>query len=212
MPERGPVQFLLPFFRSRATPGWRLGLAVAFIALLGLLPGEESVFHRAKADLTQSLRQAAWTHALAGEPEQKPWPWDGASPSASPFVPRLGLSAAVLYDGSGQRSERKPFSRSWRAALAMDRHDPHLTPGDVAIGDGLPVTTAEGLTPAYQVTGRENLDAQGSATDASPAGASDPHLACPRHSSSFAGTLRFLIEGAHVDPLESQATIHERKL
>ena len=210
MPERGPVQFLLSFFRSRTTPGWRLGLAVAFVALLSLLPGEENVFHRAKAGITQSLRQAAWTHALAGEP-QKPWPWDDASPSASPFVPRLGLSAAVLYDASGQR-ERKPLSRSWRASLAMDRHDPHLASGDVAIGDGLPVTAAQGLTPAYQVSGRETLDAQGPATDASPAGASDPHLACPRHSSSFAGAVRFLIEGAHIDPLESQATIHERKL
>ena len=211
MPERGPVQHLLPFFQSRATRGWRVGLAVTFIALLGLVPGEESVFHKAKAGLTQSLRQAAWTHALAGEPERTSWPWDVAAPSAgSPFVPRLGLSAAVLYDGSGQRSELKPFSRSWRAF--MDRHDPHLVTGDVAIGDGLPVTAAKGITPAYQVAGRETLDAQGPATDALPAGASDPHLACPRHSSSFAGALRFLIEGAHIDPLESQATLHEQKL
>ena len=211
MPERGPVQHLLPFFQPRATRGWRVGLAVTFIALLCLVPGEESVFHKAKAGLTQSLRQAAWTHALAGEPERTPWPWDVAAPSAgSPFVPRLGLSAAVLYDGSGQRSELKPFSRSWRASL--DRHDPHLVTGDVAIGDGLPVTAAKGITPAHQVAGRETLDAQGPATDALPAGASDPHLACPRHSSSFAGALRFLIEGAHIDPLESQATLHEQKL
>ncbi|MGC2411018.1 MAG: hypothetical protein WA441_13760 [Methyloceanibacter sp.] len=211
MPERGPVQLLLPFFGSRVKPGWSLGLAVAFVALLGPLPGE-SVLHTAKLGLTQLLPQVAWKHALAGEPEHKAWPWDGASPVAYRTVPRLGLSAAVLYDGNGQRSERKPFSRSWRASLAMDRHDPHLALGDVAIGDGLPVTTAEGLTPAYQVTGRENLDAQGSATDASRAGASDPHLACPHHSSSFAGALRFLIEGAHIDHLESQATSHEQKL
>lgn len=210
MPERGPVQHLLPFFHSRPTLGWRVGLAVAFIAVLSLVPGEESVFHQARAGLTQSLRQAAWKHALAGEPERTPWPWDVFAPSAgSPTVPRLGLSAAVLYDGSGQRPEHKSFSQSWRAAL--DRQDPHLV-GDVAIGDGLPVTAASGITPAYQVSGAETADAQGPATDALPAGASDPHLACPRHSSSFAGALRFLIEGARIDPLESQATLHEQKL
>jgi hypothetical protein len=95
----------------------------------------------------------------------------------------------------------------------LDRQDPHLV-GDVAIGDGLPLPAANGITPAYQVSGQDTLDAQDSATDdALPAGASDPHLlACPRHSSSFTGALRFLIEGAHIDPLESQATLHEQKL
>lgn len=211
MPERGPVQHLLPFFQPRATPGWKVGLAVAFIVLLGLVPGEENVFKEAKAGLAQSLRQAAWKHALAGEPQQPTWPWDDAAPStASSIVPRLGLSAAVLYDAGGQRQEHTSFSRAWRAAL--DRQDPHLA-GDVAIGDGLPVTAANSITPAYQVSGQETVEAQSPATDALPAGASDPHLlACPRHGSSFAGALRFLIEGAHIDPLESQATLHEQKL
>src|SRR5690349_7845927 len=81
MPERGPVQLLLLFFRPRAGLGWRIGVAVGVIALLGLLPSEESVYHQAKDGIAQSLRQAAWKRALAGEPEGKSWPWSEATPA-----------------------------------------------------------------------------------------------------------------------------------
>jgi hypothetical protein len=219
MPERGPVQLLLLFFRSRVKPGWRLGLAVAFIAILGLLPGEESVYHRAQMGLAQSLRQATWKQALAGAPEQKSWPWDRASPwdgisqALSPIVPRLGLSAAALDDGSGaQRSGQQPISGSLRRSEVIDRHDPHLALGDVAIGDRITLTTANGLTHAYQVTGREILNAQDSAIDASPVGASDPHLPCSHPESALAGILRLIVEAVHADGLESQATSHEQRL
>ena len=53
MPERGPVQLLLHFLRVRPTPGWKIGLAVALVSTLALLPGEESLYHKAKAGLAQ---------------------------------------------------------------------------------------------------------------------------------------------------------------
>ena len=215
MPERGPAQLLLLFSRRRARPGWRLGLAVAFIALLGLVPGEEGVLHKAKTGLTQSFRQAAWKHALAGEPEQKPWPWDDTLPAANSVVPRLGLSAAVLYDVSGQRSERAPLSGpvgSSRTQVVLDRRDPHLDLGDVAIGDRITVTTADGRTQAYQVTGRQLVDGEGSAADASPAaGASVPRDTCPPPNSVVAGVLRIIIEAVHLDRAKP-ATSDEQKL
>jgi hypothetical protein len=94
MPKRGSVQLLLLFFR--ALPRARgVGVALACVALLGLLHGEGPGL---KADLAQSLRQSAWKHALAGEPAQAPWPWDDFAPAANPLVPRLGLSAAVLIN------------------------------------------------------------------------------------------------------------------
>jgi hypothetical protein len=72
MPKRGSVQFLL--LSSRI--GWRFGLAVAVIALLGLIPGEGGIYHQAKTELAQSLREAAWKRAIAGDQDEA-WPWDG---------------------------------------------------------------------------------------------------------------------------------------
>jgi hypothetical protein len=216
MSERGPAQLLLLFFRSSVRPGWRVGLAVACIALLGLMPGEEGVYHRAKIGLTQSFRQAAWKHALAGEPQPKPWPWeDTLLPAADPVVPRLGLSAAVLRELSGQRSELEPSSTqtaSARGPAALARRDPHLEVGDVAIGDRITVTTADGRTEAYRVTGRELVDGQWPAPDALPAGAGITREACSPSDSVIAGVLRLIIEAVHLDRGVNQAASDEQKL
>jgi hypothetical protein len=50
MPERGPVQFLLHFLRLRPARGWKIGLAVALVAALALLPGEESLYQKTGSD------------------------------------------------------------------------------------------------------------------------------------------------------------------
>ena len=134
MPKRGPVQLLLDFLRSRRAPGWKLGMAVTLVAALGLLPGEESLYQKASTGLAKSLREAAWKHALAGEPDSKPWPWDQASPSVYDAVPLLGLSAAVHCDDSVKPTG--PIPEPSREPQAIDAQDPHLAPNNVAIGDG----------------------------------------------------------------------------
>src|SRR6478609_4460489 len=141
MPERGPVQLLLHFLRWRQAPGWKIGLAVALIAMLGLLSGEGSLYQKATTGLAQSLREATWKHALAGEPESKPWPWDQASPAVFAAVPRLGLSAAVHCDTNSEHSEQTS------EPIAKDARDPHLAPDNVEISDG--------GANAVRVTGRE---------------------------------------------------------
>ena len=132
MPERGPVQLLLHFLRLRQAPGWKIGLAVALVATLGLLPGEESLYQKAKTGLAQSLRQAAWTHALAGEPQPKPWPWDQATPAVNSVVPRLGLSAAIHCDDA-KTSEQT--SEPARKPVGIDARDPHLASDDAGIAE-----------------------------------------------------------------------------
>lgn len=144
MPERGPVQFLLHFLHVRPAPGWRIGLAAALVATLALLPGEESLYQKAKAGLAQSLRQAAWDHARAGEPESKPWPWDHSTRAADSVVPRLGLSAAVQCDLNTKSSEQ--ISEPSRKPLGTDARDPHLASDDRGIAedaDAVGVTGAE---------------------------------------------------------------------
>jgi hypothetical protein len=128
MPDRGPLQFLLHFLRTRRASEWRIGLAVALAAALALLPGEESLYHKAKDGLAQSLRQAAWKRALAGEPESQSWPWEQATPANNPVVKRLGLSAAIHCDAGvkvpAQAAEpaRKP--------AGIEARDPHLATDD----------------------------------------------------------------------------------
>ena len=133
MPERGPVQFLLHFLRVRPTPGWKIGLAVALVSTLALLPGEESLYHKAKAGLAQSLRQAAWKHALAGEPEPKPWPWDHSTPAVNSVVPRLGLSAAVQCERDAKGSEQ--IAEPSRKPVGIDARDPHLASDETGIAE-----------------------------------------------------------------------------
>ena len=125
-----------PLPSLRQAPGWKIGLAVALVATLGLLPGEESLYQKAKTGLAQSLRQAAWTHALAGEPQAKPWPWDQATPAVNSVVPRLGLSAAIHCDDaktSEQISEPAPSRsgsthaiRIWRPTMPGSPRTPML--------------------------------------------------------------------------------------
>ncbi len=197
MPERGPAQLLLLFFRPRARLGWRIGLAVACIGLLGLLPGEESVYNKAKAGITQSLRQAAWTHAVGGEREARSWPWSETEPVAYARVPRLGLSAAVLHEKNGESSDLMP-SGSERSSVILDGRDPHL---NVAVGDRITVTRADGTRQAYRVTGWE-LFAEQPADETDNA---DPHY--QRVETPLGGSLRLMIEAEHADRLG-----HEHKL
>ena len=214
MPERGPVQLLLHFLRSRPAAGWRSGLAVTLIATLGLLPGEGSLYHKAKAGLTQSLRQAAWKHALAGEPEAKPWPWDHASPAVYSVVPRLGLSAAVHYEAGGQRSEQ--ISGTARTSITQDERDPHLALGDVAIGDRITVTTADGSTRPYRVTGRQVFDGQGvdsqTLEPGAPPATAAPAESCSPFESSISGALHLIIEAIQGDRPANLPANDEQKL
>jgi hypothetical protein len=172
--------------------------------MLGLLPGEESVYHQAKLEITQSLRQAAWKHALANEPTKRSWPWSNSLTTYSK-VPRLGLSAAVLHERADEPLRSK-LSAGKHSSVFLDGRDPHLNVG-VAIGDRITVTESDGTSQAYRVTGYELLDGQSrSGSD----DAADPHF--PRSESPFTGVLRLNIEAVHIDAMEHQATSHEHKL
>ena len=184
MPERGPVQLLLHFLHLRQAPGWKIGLAVALVATLGLLPGEESLYQKAKTGLAQSLRQAAWTHALAGEPQPKPWPWDQATPAANSVVPRLGLSAAIHCDDA-KTSEQEPTPKR----VGIDARDPHLASDDAGMAED---------ADAVRVTGNLVFAAQDRDDrlwePGAPPPAAAPSADCSPLESSIPGALHLMIE------------------
>jgi hypothetical protein len=203
MPKRGSVQFLL--LSSRI--GWRFGLAVAVIALLGLIPGEGGIYHQAKTELAQSLREAAWKRAIAGDQDEA-WPWDGVAATNSTKVPRLGLSAAVYYDFGDKSSAGKAGSGSHSSA-SDEARDPHLARGDVAIGDRITVITADGSTQLYTVTGRDAGDVQRQAKSGS---AASPKDGCSSPNSSLAGAFRLIIQAIRVDAPAREGAPEEQKL
>ncbi|HEU0018157.1 MAG TPA: hypothetical protein VFQ31_07360 [Methyloceanibacter sp.] len=203
MPERGPVQFLLHFLRLRPAPGWKIGLGVALVATLAPLPGEESLYQKAKSGFAQSLRQAAWNHALAGEPEPKPWPWDHYTPATNSVVPRLGLSAAIHCDQDAKSSEQ--ISKPVRKPVGIGARDPHLASDDTGIADDTDSVRVAGDELFVEQDRDDQLWEPGA-----PTPAAGPSSDCTPLQSSIPGALHLMIEaiqGSRPSPTEI-----ERKL
>jgi sortase A len=82
----------------------RKTLGVLAIALVGL--GVWQVGHGAwiyaKASLAQILLRRAWSRALAGELDARPWPWADTRPVARLRVPVHGVDLIVLEGVSGR--------------------------------------------------------------------------------------------------------------
>jgi hypothetical protein len=177
-------------------------------ALLGLLHGEGPGL---RSDIAQSLRDSAWKHALAGQPDHQPWPWEDGAPASSWSVPRLGLSAAVLIDRDWTA---KPAMRRLRApARAVepaDGRDPHLDLGDLSVGDDITVKGADGKTRIYRVARRRIVD-PGQSVDATVPPNADPHLqSCEPRDSSVASTLRLIIDAVRPQPRATTAPSPEQ--
>jgi hypothetical protein len=203
MPERGPVQLLLHFLRLRQAPDWKIGLAVALVATLSLLPGEESLYHKARAGLAQSLRQAAWKHALAGEPQAKPWPWDHASPAVNSVVPRLGLSAAIHCDASVKPPEQT--SERSRNLVVSGARDPHLVSNGTEIVEDADAVRVAGDEVFSEQDRDDRLWEPGA-----PPLAADPSANCSPLDSSIPSALHLMIEAIQGNP--ASPTEIERKL
>lgn len=155
MPKRGSVRLLLLFFHPSARLGWRIGAAVALVALAFMAEGSGSVQPGARSALSQLTDQSAWRHALKDEPAQKIWPWEDTLARQRNAVPRLGLSAAVLREASGGANIAPAAPRQGPGAPAEPSR---AQLGDVAIGDGIPVPTPDNLFRDYRVGGRTVVD------------------------------------------------------
>jgi len=93
--------------------------AAGLFAAAGALLLQAGWIH-AKAELAQQLLERAWQRVLAGEADNKPWPWADTHPVARIRAPRLGVSQIVLAGDSGRSLA---FGPGWAEASA--------TPGGV---------------------------------------------------------------------------------
>jgi hypothetical protein len=199
MSKRGSVQLLLLSLRPRVTLGLGIGVAGALLLGLGLTQTEREFPLTAATGLGKVLHQSAWNRALAGDAEHSRWPWEDPSSAAQTTVPRLGLSAAVLKRADDTRDLSPSVAKLGAATVqkSVERI------GDLAIGDRITVTSSDGSSQVYRITGRRVVDPHLAQEDRKPLSGGDLSLVtCSPLDPVVAGTLRLIIEAAKPTPTE----------
>ena len=133
-------------------------VAALVLALAGLILFGQGAYIHAKALLAQVLLERAFTEAIAGGRDVKPWSWADTWPIARIEVKRLHASAIVLAGSSGQalafgpgHVELTPDAGERGVAVYSAHRDTHFRfLKDVAIGDEIAVTRDDGQTFRYR--------------------------------------------------------------
>ena len=203
MPSRGSVQFLLLFLRSRRRFGWMMGAIACAVTVAVLLQAGGEFPLLARTGLAQLLRQSAWQHALAGLPEAPPLPW-ASTASAPAQVPLLGLSASVI-------KETNPGQATVNPVAGQDPHLPRTKLSEIGIGDHITVTTSDGASRDYRVTGRKVVDPH-LADQSGPADLDATLVTCLPLDPLLASSLSLVIQATKVDPPTEVELDPEQKL
>jgi hypothetical protein len=204
MSRRGSAQLLLLSFRSRARLGWTLGAIVSVSVVAGLLQAGGDFPLLSRLGVAQMIRQSVWHHALAGLPEQPPWPWADEAAASDGKVPSLGLSAAVGKDAETAVESFQP--------VADDRQEPRTKLSDVGVGDRITVTTADGSSRVYRVTGRRVVDPHLADTESGPLDADPTLVTCLPLDPLLASSLRLVIQATTAEPPARPEPRPEQKL
>lgn len=170
MLKRGFVHFLS---RVGARPVRKIGMAVLLAGLVGVVQAGDGI--GLKRDAGQAPQQSASEDAVSHVTVPASWPWESVDATAE--VRRLGLSATLV-------AEKAVAEPRWTPPVKTEGEDLQL--GDVAIGDRVTVTTSNGLSQVYTVTGRELSNTNEPQPDA-----------CLPLDSAVAGSLRLIIEAIH---------------
>lgn len=128
-------------------------LAVTGFALIG-----SGLWIHAKALLAQVLLQRAFAQTIATGQTVKPWAWADTWPVARINVARINASAIVLAGSSGQalafgpgHLEQTPDAGERGIAVYAAHRDTHFAfLKDVAVGDEITVTRADGRSFRYR--------------------------------------------------------------
>jgi len=201
MSRRGSAQLLLLFSRWCHGLGRTMAAITGAVFAAGLLLLQGGVSSLAPSEFVHLVRQSAWDRALTGSAEHTPWPWTATPEVIAVGVPRLGLSASLVHDG--RRVDRHaanagPWSQNETEALST-----------MAIGDRITVTTANGASRVYRVTGRKIVDPHLAESGLGAFGGDAALVTCPSQNS--ASTLQLVIQGT-ADDLPAAELKEEQKL
>jgi sortase (surface protein transpeptidase) len=126
-------------------------------------------------------------------------------------VPRLGLSASLVEAGDVEKHQFAAIGPS-HADSGRDPHLPSSGLGEVAIGDRITVTAADGSSSVYRVTGRKVVDPHLAETEPSTM-QSDPTLVtCLPLDPLLSSSLRLVIQATKIAPRSPPARRPEQKL
>ena len=203
MPSRGSAQFLLLSLRSRRRLGWMMGAAACALIVALLLQAGGEFLLLTRTGVAQLLRQSAWQHALAGLPEAPPLPW-ASTASAPAQVPMLGLSASVI-------KETSPGSATVKPVAGEDPHLPRTKLSEIGVGDHITVTTSDGASRDYRVTGRKVVDPH-LAEQSRPSDVDATLVTCLPLDPLLASSLSLVIQATNVDPPAETEPDPEQKL
>jgi sortase A len=136
----------------------RFAIAPFLLALVGLILFGQGAYIHAKAWLAQVLLEHAFAQSIATGHPVKPWSWADTWPVARIEVKRLHARAIVLDGSNGQalafgpgHVELTPDAGERGTAVYSAHRDTHFRfLKDVAIGDEIDVTRADGKTFRYQ--------------------------------------------------------------
>jgi hypothetical protein len=167
-----------------------IGLVWSGLGFSSLTPGE----------LVQLARQSAWDRALTGAAEHTPWPWATTQNLVAAEVPRLGLSALVVHDGWSDGRYAAEVESWPQDAAALST---------MTIGDRITLTTANGASRVYRVTGRRMVDPHLAESSLPALGGDAALVTCPSQNS--ASTLQLVIQ-ATTNDLPAPELEEEQKL
>lgn len=193
----------LASLRSRTFVRQRGLTALALVmALIGGVLVGDSFYIKAKAGVAQILLEKAWSRTLTGETEAKPWNWADTWPVAMLAVPRLNEASIVLDSVSGQAMAFAPGlmhgPRPGEPGLAIisahrDTHFKFLK--DIAIGDTVEVTNADGALVIFKITETRIVEANASGLYQSGTTARIALVTCWPFDALQRGTKRFVAIG-----------------
>ena len=163
-----------------------------------------SAYIPAKATLAQVLLERAWDRTVTQSSAHKPWPWADTWPVAKISIPRLKASAIVLHSTSGQAMafgpglmvEAATIGAAGTSVIAAHRDTHFRFLKDVAVGDQVEITTADGTLHRYAVTGTKIVHAEASGLDPARSGATGSSIAlvtCYPFDAITQGPLRYVV-------------------
>jgi sortase (surface protein transpeptidase) len=119
-------------------------------------------------------------------------------------VPLLGVSASVIKDTNPGQATANPVA-------GQDRHPPRTKLSEIGVGDHITVTTSDGASRDYRVTGRKVVDPH-LADQSGPADLDATLVACLPLDPVLASSLSLVIQATKVDPPTEVELDPEQKL
>jgi len=182
-------------------------MAVAGLALAGVVLIGQGAYIHAKALVAQVLLERAFAQTRATGKDVKPWSWADTWPVARLEFPRIGRSAIVLNGSSGQalafgpgQVERTPDAGEPGTAIYSAHRDTHFSfLGDVQTGDEIKVTRRDGRQLRFRVRGTSVVRWDQSGVDPNSPGRRLVLVTCWPLDGRLSGPLRYLVHAELVE-------------